>query len=363
MTTTRALVIVSLVAAGCGGAASAPTHDRGELACAPARACDETADAWPSTDAYRGWAPFDEREVPASIVEPVPPLPVCAVESGSQVLRWTRDARGLPASYEQVEHGEVQLRVRWEHDASGMLVRETVERELVPVHVQGDGDRGPTFVDGRPERVTTWQRDGATLREAIDEDGDGTIDREIVRTLDARGATRSETRVRCGGSTRAGSELRTWERDAQGRVIAERCDAEGARWSKRTIHGEHGPSRMAYERRDEFGARALEHQWTYDGAGRLVREGFDADGDGALDVWREHEITLDEHGRVAALRTVPHGDGRRAVEHRWAYDAEGRRVDHVIVEGASTSSVPRGYDARGRLATTLAATTLRYECE
>ncbi|WP_236519320.1 hypothetical protein [Sandaracinus amylolyticus] len=362
-------MIVALLATGCGGAPSAPTHETGELACAPADGCDEADDVWPAIDAYRGWAPFDERDVPASIVAPVAPLPVCALESATQSMRWTRDARGLPESYEIAERGEVQLRVRWEHDVAGMLVREIVEREHRPVYVEGAGDRGPTFVDGRPERVTTWQRDGDTLRESIDEDGDGEVDREIVRTLDAQGATRRETRVRCEGPTRRGSEIRTWQRDARGRVIAERCDVEGAsepRWSKRTTYSERGPSRMAYERHDSFGARALEQQWTYDDAGRVVRDGYDTTGDGSLDVWRDYEITTDAEGRVGALRIVPHGDGRRTVEHRWTHDAQGRRVDHVITEGASTSSVPRGYDENGRLTTIFAppaTSTIRYECE
>lgn len=311
------------------------------LACPPIPdACTAADDAGPAHPLYTGMVLPGDPDLPEGLpgAAPVHLDRACRLERTEEeedrvrhleTWTWTRDKRGLPQTFELVRDAPA-LRIRWEHDERGVLVREDIDELREEATIEGFFPL--STVDGRMESITRFAGVGSRrVVSLIDDGGDGVDDRRILREYDEKG--RLVRRVHTGllrGRACGVREVRTWS-------DGERTCRAGSTWWK--TRG------ASWEIHDEFGHRKSERtpdktDLTRDERGRPVRMVVHRD-DPLRVAWR-----YDDAGRLHTLTYfAPHEPSRVLLELRWGYDEAGRVV--LQERGA----------ARSRF-----VTRVRYEC-
>ena len=208
----------------------------------------------------------------------------------------TFHASGKPALKEHDEDGDGSWdsRTRYHHDEAGRLVRKEVDEDA----------------DGEAESVTIYLREaaGEVTEERTDSDGDGKADTVVRLSRDAEGReTRREVWRRTAGELElqdvqdleygAGQHptrllrrrgalppvIHAFERDADGRLLAEVVTLEGkltARTAYDYVHGE-----LRVRRWDSDGDGRVDTTWSYsyDADGNLIQLDRDDGGDGTVE--------------------------------------------------------------------------------
>ncbi len=255
--------------------------------------------------------------------------------------RIARDAAGRPTSYVDGAGTET----RFAYDGEGNLTSKSYPASPGSEVGYAYDDEGN--LASRSDWTGTYMReydgagriasetDGAGRRLAYSYDGDGRVssvaypDGKVARySYDVAGNPASI-------STDAGS----WNIscDAEGRPASvARPDGSSTSWQR------DGLGRIsAVENLDAHGDPVSSYAYAYDGAGRIAREQWQAEGLGE----GSRELSYDDAGRLAGVAgTGPDG----AFKESFAYDAAGNRVE-ASRTGAGAYHATFAYDADGRL--------------